>query len=1053
MKRKTIGFLLFGFLFSIWGATAQTSIIKGTVVDPEGTPLPGVTVQVKGKTNGTATTLDGKYALANVSPNDELEFLYIGFEKQTIKVGNQQEINVVMKEDATELEELTVVAFQKQKKESVISSITTVSPKELKVPSSNLTTAFAGKLAGLIAYQRSGEPGMDNADFFIRGVTTFGYSTQPLILIDGLESTKEDLARVDPDNVETFSIMKDATAAALYGSRGGNGVILITTKTGKKGKISISARLESQVSTPTKLNTFLDGVTYMEMYNEALRMRNPHAPLTYSKEKIEGTRRNLDPEAYPNVDWYNTLFNDAVVNYKANLSATGGGEVAQYYLSVAYTNEKGLLKVDPLNNFNNNINIDRFNVRANVNFNLTKTTKAALKMYQLYDIYNGPMTSASDLFTMVMQTNPVTFPPTYTKPDDMKFIKHTMFGTASSTSNIPNPYAQMVRGYKDQVSSTNQAQFSIEQNLDMLTKGLMIRALAATNIYSRTATYRYFYPFYYTMVPEVSELGVSHKLSIANEGYETLTASIDPPIDYSSMYFEGAMQYDRVFKKHSVGGLLVATSYNGINEYLKEYLKDPGKNTLLNDVLRTLPSRNIGLAGRATYNFDSRYYLEANFGYNGSEKFSKKYRWGFFPSMGLAWNLTNEPFYSDIWKKYVNLLKLKFTYGYVGTDALGHANDRFYYFSLVEGNDGNYGYTWGEDFTRGYSGYSISRYANNNISWEISEKTNYGIELGLFDKMTLQVDYFTEFRDRIYMNLDFLPETMGLTAPSMGNIGQVDSWGIDGSLDMNWAVNKSFWITSRLNYTFARNILKQNGEPDYYYKYRSSIGLPHTQCWGFVAERLFTDYEDIRNSPPQFVAKETLQYNEQDAYAPGDIKYVDINKDGKIDDNDRVPIGYPDSPEIIYGFGVSMGYKHFDLSLFFQGSARSSFFIQPATIAPFVGQRNALQIIADDHWSYDNPDPHAFWPRMSVTHVENNVYNSTWWLRDGAFLRLKTLETGYTIPNSIISKYGIRDIRFYFSGSNLFCFSKFKMWDPEMGGNGLKYPTQRVFNLGLQFTF
>ncbi|MDR1682938.1 MAG: SusC/RagA family TonB-linked outer membrane protein, partial [Candidatus Symbiothrix sp.] len=530
MKRKTIGFLLMLFLFSVGTASAQTGIVKGTVVDSEGTPLPGVTVQVKGKSNGAATSIDGKYALTNVSSNDELEFIYLGFEKQTIKVGNQKEIDVIMSEDATELEEVTVVAFQKQKKESVIASVTTINPKDLRVPSSNLTTAFAGKLAGVIAYQRSGEPGQDNADFFIRGVSQYGAGkTDPLILIDGLEVTKEDLARLEPDNVASFSIMKDASAAALYGARGGNGVILVTTKTGSKGKMSISVRAETQISTPTKINQFLDGVTYMEMYNEAQRMRNPNESLEYSKEKIEATRRGENPDIYPNVDWYKELFSDYAQNYKLNVSATGGGEVAQYYLSVAYTNENGVLKVDPLNNFNNNIAIQRFNIRGNVNFNFTKTTKAALKMYQLYDIYNGPAGEAKDIFNAVMWANPVDFPKTYNKNADYAkeffYAKHTLFGNVMDSGRGVNPYAQMVSGYKDRFSSTNQAQFSVEQDLGMLTSGLKLRALVATNVFARNTTSRSFAPFYYAMITEETQMGSMHHLAFANKGGSEMLAS------------------------------------------------------------------------------------------------------------------------------------------------------------------------------------------------------------------------------------------------------------------------------------------------------------------------------------------------------------------------------------------------------------------------------------------------------------------------------------------------------------------------------------------------
>jgi TonB-linked SusC/RagA family outer membrane protein len=1032
------------YFLSIGGSSAQTGLIKGTVVDQEGIALPGVSVQVKGTGNGTATSLDGKYALANVSPNDALEFIYLGFEKQTIQVGNRKEIDVIMKEDVNTLEEVTVVAFQKQRKESVIASVTTINPKDLKVPQSNLTTSLAGKMAGLIAYQRSGEPGQDNASFFIRGVTSFGYKSNPLILIDGLEVTTEDLARLDPDNVASFSIMKDATATALYGSRGANGVILVTTKTGKKGKMSISVRAETQISTPTKVNSFLDGVSYMEMYNEAQRMRNPNATLMYGKEKIEATRRGDNPDIYPNVDWYNELFSDYAQNYKANISATGGGDVAQYYLSVAYTNESGVLKVDPLNNFNNNIAIQRFNIRANVDFNFTKTTKGALKMYQLYDIYNGPHNEATDIFNSVMRANPVDFPKAYDKSADYAkefiYVKHTLFGNVSDTGRGINPYAQMVSGYRDRFSSTNQSQFSVEQDLGMLTDGLKLRALVSTNVFARNSVSRSFEPFYYFMHSEQTQMGTLHSLRFANKGgSETLGEPAIENYTYSSLYGEGAIQYDRVFKeKHTLGGLLVATIRQGLNEYRKE--TDPPAGVDM--AILTLPNRNLGFAGRLSYSFDSRYFVEGNFGYTGSEKFAKKNQFQFFPSIGLAWNVTGEHFYPSQWTDVLNLLKLKWTYGTVGQDDISDPWDRFYYLSDVTAS--GYGYVWGSDVRVYYPGYTVNRYSNEDISWETSLKANYGVEIGLFNKLNLQVDYFTDHRSNIYMTNEYVPSTMGLTAGIKSNIGKQFTHGIDASADFQWVATKDFWMTSRLNFTYSHGEITENGEPNYEYPYLSHIGRSPSQTWGLVAERLFTDEADVRNSPPQFNDSEIL---------PGDIKYVDVNNDGVIDNDDYVPVGYPTVPEIIYGFGISSGYKGFDFSFFFQGSGRSSFYINPATIAPFINNRNALTIIADNHWSYDNPDPHAFWPRMSVETVLNNNRQSTWWLRDGSFLRLKSLEIGYTVPNKIMERYGMSGFRLYASGSNLFNIAKFKMWDPEMADNGLGYPTQRIFNVGLQLTF
>jgi len=886
-------------------------------------------------------------------------------------------------------------------------------------------------MAGIISYQRSGEPGKDNSEFFIRGVTSFGYKNSPLILIDALEVSSDDLARIEPDNIASFSIMKDATATALYGARGANGVILVTTKVGSKGKATISARIDNCISSPTQVNKFLGGVDYMELYNTALRTRDPEALLYYSKEKIEGTRNGLNSQIYPNVDWYSELFRNSVQNQKANMSISGGGEVAQYYFSVSYNDEKGLLKVDNLNNFNNNIEIKRYNLRANIDLNLTKTTKAAVKFYTLIDRYNGPRNSASSIFQSVMNANPVNFPMFYEKDESTQYLNHVMFGNKGN-GHYPNPYAQMVQGYADQFSSTTMAQVQMEQDLSMITKGLRLRGLASINSYSQKETSRFFTPFYYGMQEVNSEAGVSYSLYQISEGTEFLNNPTVNPMTNSSFYYELLSQYNRTFnEKHDIGGLLVFTAKEGLNAAT-------GATSL-----ESLPSRNMGVSGRTTYGYDSRYFAELNFGYNGSEKFSAKHRWGFFPSVGIGWAVSNESFFAGL-KESINMLKLKATYGLVGNDAIASDNERFFYLSNVNLNEGSRGYAFGSSFNNRYNGYNISRYSNDEITWEVAEKTNFGLEIGLFDKLTFQADVFRENRSNIYMQWEYIPTTMGLTADISSNIGKANSKGIDFSLDYKDYVNKNFWITSRLNFTYATNEITENGEPEYAYAYQSRIGHPINQQWGLVAERLFVDEADVLNSPTQYNSSE---------YMAGDIKYIDVNDDGKIDDSDMVPMGYPTIPEIVYGFGSSLGYKDFDISFFFQGSARSSFYINPTSISPFVNERNALKIIADNHWSDNNPDPYAFWPRMSVNAIDNNEKTSTWWLRDGSFLRLKSVELGYSLPTKLLKKINVEKVRFYASGTNLLVFSKFKLWDPEMGSQGLGYPPQRIIDFGVNFNF
>lgn len=1014
--------------------TQQQKKITGKVIDELGEPLPGVAIQVKGTPRGVTTDIDGTFAI-DVRDADILIFSYLGMQDQEVAVANKKQLFVTLKEKTDMLEEVTVVAFAKQKKESVISSITSVKPSELKVPSSNLTTSLAGRISGLIAYQRSGEPGQDNAEFFIRGVTTFGYKKDPLILLDNNEISSADLSKIQPDDIASFNIMKDAAATALYGSRGANGVILVTTKEGTEGKARFNIRFEESMSTPTQMIKLADPVTYMRLHNEAITTRDPLGVTLYSQQKIDNTIAGKNPYVYPANDWYNTLFKDIAQSQRLNFNLSGGGKVARYYLAGTYNTDNGNLKVDKKNNFNNNVKLNRYMLRSNVNIDVTKTTEVKVRLQGIFDDYSGPLTGGSDMYKMVMNSNPVLFPPCFAPDAGNQHTSHILFGNYDK-AQYTNPYAEMVKGYKEYSTSQMFAQVELEQDLSFFTKGLSFRGLFNTNRYSYFDVQRYYNPFYY-QVGVYDKLKDEYTLEVLNEqsGTEYLDYKEGEKKVTSSIYFEGALNWNRVFReKHSTGAMLVFT--------MREALAANA-----GDLQKSLPTRNLNLAGRYTYAYDDRYFLEFNFGYNGSERFSKKERFGFFPSGGIGWFISNEKFYKDEWKKVVNKLKLKATYGLVGNDAIGNEQDRFFYLSNVNMNNSNKGFSFGTlGNSGGYyqSGVSISRYANEDITWEIARKANYGIELGLFDKVEIQADYFTENRWNILMDRASIPETMGLQSTLKANVGEAKSSGFDMSIDYNHSINKDFWVTGRANFTYATSEFSVYEEPDYSKTpWRSKVGRSLSQTFGYVAERLFIDEEDIRNSPTQF-----------GEYMPGDIKYKDINDDGKITEMDEVPIGYPTSPEIVYGFGLSSGYKDFDFSFFFQGLARESFWIDIAKTSPFINNQGALlEAYANDHWSEDNRNIDALWPRLSNTIIENNNKTSTWFMQNGGFLRLKSVELGYRIPRSLLKKIHVSDLRFYLSGTNLLTFSKFKLWDPEMGGEGLGYPVQKVYNVGLQLSF
>lgn len=1041
MSFKKIAMTL-ALILSTVAAVAQTKTVKGVIYEEEtGEPMPGATVSVEGSTRGVMTDLDGSFELTGVKPTDKLKFECLGKETQVMQVGTMTNFVVKLKNAANELDEVTVVAFGKQRKESVIGSISTVDVKTLKVPSSNLTTALAGNVAGVIAYQRTGEPGQDNADFFVRGITTFGANTSPLILIDNIELTSTDLARLQPDDIESFSIMKDATATALYGARGANGVIFVTTKRGQEGPAKIFARVETSISAPTDVVELADPVTYMKSYNEAISTRDPLGELMYTYDKIEQTGKpGANRLIYPANDWYDMLFKDFATSYRANVSARGGGKVATYYVSGAYTEDTGVLKVDKRNSFNNNIDDKNYTLRSNVDINVTPTTKLAVRLTGNFRDYQGPLNGGSDVYRQVMHSDPVLFPAYYPVDDEHVGIQHIMFGNYEDGSYI-NPYANLVKGYKNYQRSQMIAAVQLEQDLKFITKGLSFMTLFNLTRLSEFTVNRQFNPYWYRLDRYDSYTGEYHVNRINENGTDYLTYSESGKTVKNTMYSETRLNYNRSFGKHDVTGLLVFTASESLTA-------NAGSLQL------SLPSRNAGLSGRFTYGYDKRYFIEYNFGYNGSERFHKSHRWGFFPSAGLAWMMSNEKWFKPL-TKVVSNLKLRYSYGLVGNDNIGSSSNRFYYLSEMSMNNSGLGATFGETRNVSYNGIGVVRYANEAITWEKSYKSNYALELGLFKKLDIIAEYFTEHRTDIFMQRADIPNTMGLQAAVYGNIGQARSKGIDIQADYKQAWASGLWASARANFTYSTGKYDVYEEPTYPESYRQHAGRSIRQTWGYIAERLFIDDEDAANSPSQ------AAFGSQ--YGGGDIKYTDVNGDGVITNADMVPIGYPTSPEIIYGFGVSLGHKGFDVSVFFQGLGRESFWIDATSAystkynkygtAPFVNNGQLLKAYSDSHWSEDNRDIYALYPRYSAYENHNNTQVSTWWMRDGSFVRLKQMEFGYTLPQKLTNKIHIDNLRVYFQGNNLLCWSKFKLWDPELAGEGFNYPIQRTFNIGVNVTF
>lgn len=998
--------------------------LGGTVIfSSDNQPAPEVTVSVEGTTIGTITDVNGQYVLSVPASAKEVAFSYIGCITKKINVKDVQLFKLVsLDESPTSLKEVVAVAFGTQKKESLVGAVQTIKPSELIATSSNFTTAFAGKVAGVIATQSSGQPGADGANYWIRGISTFGSNSSPLIILDGVEIVNEMLNSLAPESIESFSILKDATATALYGSRGANGVMIITTKSGSNmEKMNVNFRVQSGISKATSIPEVADGVTYMNMYNEAYG-RN-----FYSQEKIDGTKAKLDPYVYPNNNWYDLMFKNHTFNQNANINVTGGTKKVDYFLNAAINNENGILRDMNEYGYNTNVGLQKFSFQSNVSAAVTPTTRVSVKMNNMLQYSHLPYEDVSNLFYYTMRCNPVGFPVTLPAEKGDDFIR---FGNAPSWDGAAtdyNPVALMSRGYGDRYTSYLTTVFNVEQDLRSVTKGLKARFMASFYNKTYASSYRYHSPFYYKLDSyNVDDEGVytynTSEIGAAGTKYLSTSVGRDGHREYS---LQGSLEYDRSFnEKHDVNALLVY------------HQKERVYNTPDANEFQVLPYREQGLAGRLTYGYMKKYLMELNFGYNGSENFSPGHRWGFFPSVALGWNVSKESFFASISDK-ITLLKIRGSYGKAGNDALA---DRFPYITTVL-TDQALQFFYGSELTQA-KGSTIDIIGQEDATWEVSEKLNVGLELGLYNDLTLILDAFKDNRTGIFMQRRSIPTSAGYTGTTpYGNIGAVVNKGFDASLEYNKIFSKDFILSLRGTFTYAHNKVtaRDEDQASLIYPYKSAIGHPINTIVGYVADGLFKDEADIAESTPQKIAGET-------SVKPGDIKYVDLNHDNVIDKNDVKPIGDPTSPEIVYGFGPSIKYKKYDFSFFLQGTAKVSLLMKD--MHPFVSESNSgfglSQWIADNHWSESNQDGNAEYPRLSTAWNLNNTPTSTFWIRNGSFLRLKSLEMGYTH----------KKMRVYMEGTNLFILSGFNHWDPEKGsGNGLSYPLQSTYNVGIQYNF
>ena len=1012
----------------VFNALAQEQLnISGTVTDAAGEALIGVSVTVKdAKGLGTITNIDGKYNI-KIQQYQTLVFSYIGYKPVSVLVkGDKKVIDVQMSEEKTNaIDEVVVTGLGTQKKLTVTGAITNVDVSQMKqFPSSNFTNALAGNVPGIIAMQSSGQPGKSTSRFWVRGISTFGASASAMILVDGFERNNIDDLNIE--DIESFSVLKDASATAIYGSKGANGVILITTKHGKAGKININVKGEASYNTRTITPKFIDAPTYANLLNEARVTRNL-AP-QYQPEELALIRSGLDPDFYPNVDWSKLLLKNGAMSYRADLSMSGGGNTARYFVSLSYVEDQGMYNTDETlrKKYDTNANYKRWNYRMNVDIDVTPMTIIKLGVSGNLNKRNSPGLGDQYLWSELFGFNALSSPVLYS---------NGYVPAYGNNIHQMNPWVSSTRtGYNEEWDNNIQTNVTVEQKLDFITKGLSFTGRFGYDTYNSNHIYYRLWPAMYRANSRDSQGNI-----IWDKLFEETSMSQTSGGDGSRHEFlEALLRWDRTFDK--------LHNFSAVSRFTQdERIQTRNIGT---DIKNSVSKRNQGLAGQLTYNYALRYFIDFNFGYNGSENFADHHRYGFFPAFSLAWNVAEEPLVKKA-LPWLNMFKLRYSWGKVGNDNMG----RFPYLYTLDYTP-NIGYNWGSNLSSGtIPGIHYTQMASPNVTWEVARKTDFGFDFVAFDnKFSLTMDYFHEKRTGIFIQRMFLPDITGLESYPWANVGAVKSQGFDGNFQYKDHIGEINW-TVRGNITYSKNTILERDEENNVYAYQYGKGYRVNQQRGLIALGLFRDYDDIRNSPKQSWG--TVQ--------PGDIKYKDVNGDGIVDDGDRVAIGATDTPSLIYGLGASVSWRGFDLNLHFQGAGKYTFLINSGAVNAFRDGRwgNILQGITDNRWissdisgTKETENPNAPYPRLSYGYNLNNQQSSSFWLRNGRFLRLKNLDIGYTLPKPMVNTIHLESVRIYISGQNLITWSPFKLWDPELDSRqrGQIYPITRSFTAGIQIS-
>ena len=1002
-------------------------VIKGVVEDALG-PIVGASVVAKNQPGvGAITDLDGRFSL-KVGPYDVLQITFVGYQSVEIPVLSIKDTNnlkVTMKEDNQTIDEVVVTASGVQKKKTLTGAITNVELKHLNAPGANLSNSLAGVVPGIIAMQSSGEPGENMSQFWIRGMSTFGAKSGALILVDGVERSFNE---IPVEDIESFSVLKDASATAIYGQSGANGVVLITTKRGEKGKVKINVKAGFDWNTPVKVPEYASGYDWARLANEALvgRYENP----LYTNEELDIIQHGLDPDLYPNIDWRDLMLKKGAPSYYANISFSGGSDNVRYFVTGRYTGENGRYRTSSSENkYNTNSTYERWNYRANVDMNLTRTTVLSVGVGGWLINRTSPSSGSSDIWSSFASYTPLTAPRKWST------------GQWPIVSGMTTPEYQMTQtGYRTIWENKMETNVGLEQDLSFITKGLKFNGVFAFDTYNKN-----------TIVREKGEelwsaesmRNGNGNLVLKREANAKAMSQAKTVEGDKRYYLQASLDYSRLFAdKHRVGAFAMVYQQETSDVNFAE-----------DDLMASIPHRTLAYSGRFTYAYKDKYLTEFNWGYTGSENFEKGKQFGFFPAVSLGWVLSEEPFIKKT-MPWMDQFKIRASYGEVGNDEI--AGRRFPYITLVNTDDNSY--SFGEFTNNSSQGYRIKTMGTPYLTWEVAKKYDIGVDFSFFNsKITGTIDWFLDKRDDIFMKRNQMPLTTGLADQTpMANVGKMKSYGWDGNIAYSQRIGQVN-LQLRANFTYQTTDVIDKDEAANELWYKMEKGFQLNQSRGFIALGLFKDQEDIDRSPSQeALSNKTI--------LPGDIKYKDVNGDGVITDDDIVPLGYREVPGLQYGIGLSANWKNWGINLLFQGTGKCDFFVGGSGPRAFHdGKRgNILQVMVDgNRWipkeisgTEATEDPNADWPRLTYTNNNNNNRKSTFWLKERKYLRLRNLEITYDLPQMWTRKFLVSNMRIGFIGQNLFTWAPFKWWDPEgTNESGSSYPINRTYSCYIQFSF